>query len=254
MVDGASTVALPGRRLPAGAGWDWIVAGWKLFTRAPLMWIVSTVILFVLAIVINIVPFIGSIVFQLLQTVLIGGFMIACRSLDQGGEFELEHLFAGFRQNFGGLVLVGVIFMAGGMLILLVFAGFVGFSILGAMFAGNSDNIVPMLMASGASIAVGVLVVLALMVPLLAASWFAPALVALHGMPAWEAMKASFFACFRNLVPFLVYGIVLTLLAFLALIPFGLGFLVWIPLAIASTYVAYRQIFVAEEPAAVVPA
>jgi uncharacterized membrane protein len=44
-------------------------------------------------------------------------------------------------------------------------------------------------------------------------------------------------------VPFLVYGIVMLLFAFIAMIPFGLGFLVWIPLTIASTYVAYRHIF-----------
>ena len=29
----------------------------------------------------------------------------------------------------------------------------------------------------------------------------------------------------------------------IAILPFGLGMLVWVPVAIASTYVAYRQIF-----------
>ena len=53
----------------------------------------------------------------------------------------------------------------------------------------------------------------------------------------------SFFACFRNFVPFLIYGIVMCVLAVIAAIPFGLGMLVWIPLMIASSYVAYRQIF-----------
>ena len=56
-------------------------------------------------------------------------------------------------------------------------------------------------------------------------------------------MKESFFACFRNFVPFLLYGIVMSVAAVLAMIPFGLGFLVWVPVAIASTYVGYRQIF-----------
>jgi uncharacterized membrane protein len=36
---------------------------------------------------------------------------------------------------------------------------------------------------------------------------------------------------------------VMTIGVFVAIIPFGLGMLVWVPLAIASTYVAYRQIF-----------
>jgi uncharacterized membrane protein len=69
------------------------------------------------------------------------------------------------------------------------------------------------------------------------------------------AMKASFHGCFRNFLPFLVYGLVMMLLAILAAIPVGLGFLVWIPLAIASTYTAYRGIFTDEaEDAPVVTA
>jgi uncharacterized membrane protein len=85
--------------------------------------------------------------------------------------------------------------------------------------------------------------VLALMVPLVAAYWFAPALVMIHDMAPIEAMKASFFACLRNLVPFLLYGLVMFIAAVIAVIPFGLGMLVWVPVAVASTYVAYRQIF-----------
>jgi uncharacterized membrane protein len=44
-------------------------------------------------------------------------------------------------------------------------------------------------------------------------------------------------------VPFLLYGVVMLVGAIVAAIPFGLGFLIWVPVAIASTYVAYRQIF-----------
>ena len=57
------------------------------------------------------------------------------------------------------------------------------------------------------------------------------------------AMKESFFACFRNFLPFLVYGLVMAIGALLVVPTFGLGMLVWVPVAIASTYVAYRQIF-----------
>jgi uncharacterized membrane protein len=44
-------------------------------------------------------------------------------------------------------------------------------------------------------------------------------------------------------MPFLVWGIVMTLAGIVAVIPFGLGLLVWLPVAIASTYIAYRDIF-----------
>jgi uncharacterized membrane protein len=91
---------------------------------------------------------------------------------------------------------------------------------------------------------------LALFVPVMAAYWFAPALVMMHDMPPVDAMKASFFGCFRNFVPFLLYGLVMFVGAIVAVIPFGLGMLVWVPVAIASSYVGYRQIFTEEAAAA----
>ncbi|HWH41717.1 MAG TPA: BPSS1780 family membrane protein, partial [Usitatibacter sp.] len=113
--------------------------------------------------------------------------------------------------------------------------------------SGSGESALSTIVASSLSLLLGVLVALALTVPLLAAYWFAPALIVLNGMKAVPAMKASFHGCFRNLMPFLVYSIVMLVLAILAAIPVGLGFLVWIPLAISSTYTAYRGIFTDEE-------
>ena len=237
----------PPRSTPAGAGVDWIAQGWKLFTRAPLMWVVSILVMFVIAIVTSIIPIIGPLAFQLVQPVFGAGYMVACRTLETGGDFELEQLFAGFRRNFGNLVVVGLIFFAGGMVLLLVFAVFAGFGLLMAFATGDVNDVYPAIMASGISILFGTLVMLLLLIPLVMAYWFAPALVMMHDMAPVAAMKESFRGCMRNIVPFLVYGIVMTLLAIVALIPLGLGMLVWIPVAVASTYAAYRQIYT-EEP------
>ena len=237
----------PPRSTPAGAGVDWIGQGWRLFTRAPLMWVVSILVMFVIAIVTSIIPIIGPLAFQLVQPVFGAGYMVACRTLETGGDFELEQLFAGFRRNFGNLVVVGLIFFAGGMVLLLVFAVFAGFGLLMAFATGDVNDVYPAIMASGISILFGTLVMLLLLIPLVMAYWFAPALVMMHDMAPVAAMKESFRGCMRNIVPFLVYGIVMTLLAIVALIPLGLGMLVWIPVAVASTYAAYRQIYT-EEP------
>jgi len=236
-------LVLPGRGTPAGAGWDWVVQGWGLFTRAPLMWILSLIIVFVIAIVMGLVPIIGTLAFQLIQAVFAGGFAAACRSIEKGGDFELEHLFSGFSKRFVPLMLVGLITLLGWVAIVLVFFAFAGFALVAAFMSGDPNSAIAALTASATSLILGGLVVLALMVPLMAAYWFAPALVMLNGMSAGAAMKESLFACMRNLVPFLVYGIVMFIAAIIATIPFGLGFLVWVPVAITSTYAAYRQIF-----------
>jgi uncharacterized membrane protein len=138
---------------------------------------------------------------------------------------------------------VGLIVIGCSILIFLVFAGVVGFSVLGAILGGNPQLIVHDIMASALTIALGGLIALALSIPLMAAFWFAPALVILHGMGPVQAMKESLVGCFRNFMPFLVWSIVMTVFAIVAAIPIGLGYLVWVPIAITSTYAAYRGIY-----------
>ena len=75
------------------------------------------------------------------------------------------------------------------------------------------------------------------------AVWFAPALVVLRGLEPWAAMKVSFCGCLRNVMPFLVYGLIGIVLAVVATIPFALGWLVLGPLTIASIYTSYCDIF-----------
>jgi uncharacterized membrane protein len=78
------------------------------------------------------------------------------------------------------------------------------------------------------------------------AYWFAPALVAIDGLSALAAMKLSFIGCIRNVLPFLLYGIVMFVLTILASIPLLLGLLVLLPVMIASMYTAYRDIYYPE--------
>ena len=246
-------LVLPGRSLPAGTGWEWIAGGWRLFLRAPLMWIIALIIIFVAFIAIGIVPLLGAIAVQLLQPVVSAGLIIASHSLERGGNFELEHLFAGFKKNFGSLVVVGLLFLAGGVIIMLVFVALLamtmGTAVLGAFASADPDAAIAAAGASIVMVLVGLLVMMALLVPLLAAYWFAPALVVMHDMKPVTAMRESFFACLRNFIPFLVYGLVVFVLAIVAAIPFFLGYLVLIPVLFGSTYVAYRQIFTYETAA-----
>jgi uncharacterized membrane protein len=246
-LDAGLKLVLPGKGESAGAGWTWIAQGWTLFAKAPLMWVISMVILFVVMIAVNLVPLLGALAFQVVQVVFVGGLMAACRSLETGGDFDLEHLFAGFKKRFIPLAIVGVLMLLGMLAIMLVWGLFVGFSVLGAFLTGDPEAMMSTVMASMGMILLGTLVMLGLLVPLMAAYWFTPALVMMHDMKPLAAVKASFFACFRNFVPFIVYGLVMFVALIVAMIPFGLGMLVWLPLAVTSTYVAYRRIFTEDE-------
>ncbi len=246
-------LVVPGRHLPAGAGIAWIGEGWRLFTRAKLMWVIAVVMLFILMVAMNLLQGLGTVAFQVLNPVIVAGFTVACRNLETGGDFELEHLFAGFRLHFVRLLTVGVAFIVASGVLLLLFGLAFGFTALEAFMGGDAEKMAAAAGESPLPMILGVLVCIALTLPLVAATWFAPSLIALNGMGVAEAMKASFFGCFGSFIAFTLYGLAMIVLLVLAMIPIGLGMLVWMPLLIASNYAAYRAIFTTGRSAAAAP-
>jgi len=84
---------------------------------------------------------------------------------------------------------------------------------------------------------------LALSIPLYMAVWFSYPLIVLNDFTVGQALKTSFFACLKNMIPFLLYGIMALLLGIVASIPAGLGWLLLGPVLLASIYTGYRDIF-----------
>jgi uncharacterized membrane protein len=228
-----------GRTVDGGHGWDWIVEGFALFRRQPGMWILIALIAGILLIAISIVPVLGSLANALLLPVFAAGLMLGCKNLDEGGTLEIDHLFAGFKHRTGDLVLVGVFNLVCWVIIAFAVAAVVG----GGVFMGMMRGGMPGAGISIVSMLIAALLVAGLSMPLYMATWFAPALIVLHDVAPAAALKASFFACLRNWIPFLVYSIVLLVLCLVAAIPAFLGFLVLIPVLAASVYTAYRDIF-----------
>jgi len=87
------------------------------------------------------------------------------------------------------------------------------------------------------------MIALLLIMPVLMAYWFAPVLAGLHNLSAVEAMKLSFAACLKNMLPFLLYGLIFMVLLIIAIIPFGLGLIVVVPMMMTSLYSSYADVF-----------
>lgn len=247
---GPPTLVMPGRKVRAGAGVDWVGDAWRLFKQAKLMWIVILVLLFLIHLGLGMVPYVGMWLPNFVSPILMGGIALGCRSLETGGDLELEHLLAGFRRNTGLLFAIGLVYAVGEVLVMGAFSAVAGTSFVWAAIRGDEAAIINSLPEDPLRLALGGLVAAALAIPLLAAYWFAPPLAMLHDVPAVPAMKESFVACFRNFVPMLVYGLVMTALAIVAVIPLGLGFLVWVPMLIASVYTSYRSVFTEDDDGA----
>jgi uncharacterized membrane protein len=157
-------------------------------------------------------------------------------------------VFAGFSQRTGPLLVVGVIYTVLVIAVVVVVAVllflFFGAAVIGALAAaGDPSRLGFTLESMYLAVLVGALLFLALYLPVIMAVWFAPALVMLGGAEPLAAMKLSFSGCLKNIVPFLLYGLIGILLAIVASIPLGLGWLVLAPVSVATIYASYCDIF-----------
>ena len=226
-----------GRTVPAGNGWAWLASGWDLFRRNPGVWILIIIIFGAIQVVFSALPIVGIVAFYILTPLLVGGIMSGCAALERGEALEVSHLFAGFRERTGSLVQVGLLYFAGVVAIGLLLGAFFGFGLVAGALTGRLP------VAVMATLGLVLLLFFALVVPLLMAIWFAPALVMLHDLKPIDALKSSFAGCLKNIPAFLLYGVVGLVLAIVATIPALLGWLILGPVTIASAYTGYRDIF-----------
>lgn len=234
------------RAVSAGNGIAWLVQGWGHFKASPVAWILAMVAWVVISMVVSLIPFIGWLILTLVGPVIIAGFLLGCREQEEGGAFAVSHLFAGFSQNAGQLVLVGLLYLVMMIVIGLVVGLGLFFSVGGMNLAFDDPQAMGMM---GEGFGVGFILVMVLgfiMSSAMMMSYiFAPALVAIGELNALEAMKLSFKGCLINLLPLSVYALVALVLMLLGAIPFMLGLLVVLPMLTASNYAAYRDIYYA---------
>lgn len=228
-----------GRAVPAGNGWAWIASAWELFKRQPGLWIGMIVLLFVIFIVASLIPVAGGLLIGLFGPVFAAGIVIGCRALDEGRDLEIGHLFAGFRERTGTLIGVGAVYLVISLIVMLVVGLTMGVGMMTMMGAGDPEAVAAM----GTTILLAILIMVALMLPVFMAVWFAAPLVVFHDHGVTESMKGSFVGCLRNIVPFLIYGVVLFVFSILATVPIGLGWLILGPVLAASLYTGYRDIY-----------
>jgi uncharacterized membrane protein len=212
------------RLLDAGAGATWWAEGWRLFVANIGTWIGVVIIYFILSGALSSVPYIGSFAQWLLTPVFVGGIMVGCQAIDRGESLRIAHLFEGFKEpHFIPLMIVGAVNM--GLLLIIAgiafvaFAGGIGLSTLAGVAAPDFDPMalwrsVGVMTLLGAFLALVVATVMAMI------NWFAPALIILREAKPLAAMQASFSACMRNWVPFLVYGAIGILIGLIVMVLF----------------------------------
>lgn len=250
MID-TKSASLEIRQVPAGHALTWIVSGFDLFKANPVMLIVILLIYLGIIIPISLVPVLGTIASTLLAPVFAAGMMWGCKALANKQDLLINHLFEGFKKNTRQLIAVGGIYMLSLLVIMVIVVLSLDKEVVELLIKGHELS-----QEQARAIMLPVLFALLLVMPILMAYWYAPVIVGLNNLTAIEAMKLSFSACLRNMLPFLLYGLIFTSLLFplfelmsllpSAFQPFFIGTILLffiVPLMITSLYTSYVDVF-----------
>lgn len=244
----AAGFGVPAARVGAGRGVSWISDGWTLFKAAPVMWIVSLLILVGIQMVLGLIPILGSLVSIVIGPFFMAGMLAFGHGIARGEDADLGKLFIGLRQKTGALIAVALIYvvLVIGLIAVFTAAAFLMLGGAAALAAGNPEALLNTLLAGGGALGLVLLVLVffAAMMLVAAAYWYAPGLVLYTGLGAGAAMKESFRACLSNWLAFLVYGFMGLLVMLAGFLAVFIGFfVVSLPLLMASYYVSFRDLF-----------
>ena len=234
----------------SGRGAAWLTEAFGLFRRKPMAWLGLCMGWIVITFGLLLVPFIGGVIANFLQPVFFASFAIAAFRQTQGESVAMGELFSGFKRNLRALINLGALLLIAEIAIFAVMA------LLGLpMAAGDGGNFtvseyVQVLKGKEWILIIGFI----LTVLVKGAVWFAPQLIAFHGMSTSHAIRWSVYAALANFGAMLVYGAVLLLIFFAGLLPWALGLLLVIPVMVISTFVGYRDVFEPKGPPAAEPA
>ena len=250
-----------GRSVSMGNALTWIADAWGLFKQRTGLWIgfalVYTVLLLLLgSSVIWLYSYgfseygkvgIHSLVkgfMSFVHILVTAGVVYSCDVLRRVGSFTFSDLFAAFNRKTGPLLIIGLFDL--------------GFTTVLALI----HRILPLTVTGSTppdTILIGRIIITLVGVACGMALWFAPALMMLHDISPVKAIRMSFSACFKNILPGIIFSLMTTMLIGISAIPiffdlqkaapmfFILGLLVTAPILFLCNYTSYRDIFFGQE-------
>jgi len=256
-------------RYDARHGMAWLTQAYALFSRKRMPWILLLLTYYILLKLMLYVPFVGAYAITILKPVFAVGLLAAAWTQERGGTPALGQLFLGFRSNLASLLPIGFFFVLG--VTAAVFASSLIddgklLDLLSNAGGTMKEEDIAAALADGA-LQGGMLFSALLTIPILMATWWAPALVVFQSAGAGSALAVSFRAALANLKPLSIYvlgvffyaaalpalfsGILILLLqqtgmqiATVLLMPYGIFLAATLHI---SDYVSYRDVFHAGE-------
>lgn len=247
------------RSVNAARGWRWLAEGLVIFRKSPAQWLLLVVVLFAGSRILLALPFMGFVA-VLVAPNFLAGLAHGAQALMQGKPLRLGYLASGFLKNGAQLVTIGGVSLVGHFLMLMgmtVVAGDALSEIAKTMAAGAiTADTVNAMRATAPRMLLSVMVGLGISLPVMLAVWFAPLLVFFEDVRPMPAMLLSLRACLKNVLPLLVYSMVVIVPLFV-IMQIGMAlthqpdFGIWLlaPVLVPSLYVSYRDLFLPEAAA-----
>lgn len=247
------------RTVAPAYGWRWIVAGMQLFRRDPAQWLLLIGALFVASRLLFLLP-LAPLLAVLVAPHFLAGLAHGAQALEQKKPLRNGYLVSGFLSNAAPLLTIGAISLLGQVLTLMVIVSIGGdaFSNIakGISSGAGSPESMRAIQAEAPRLMVAILAGFTVSLPLMMATWYAPLLVFFDELRPAAALYLSLLACIRNIMPLLVYGVVLIIPLYvftrigLVLGQVDLGLWLLAPLIVPSIYASYRDLFVRPPTAA----
>lgn len=151
----------------------------------------------------------------------VGGIMLSCDALVEGGVLKFEYLFSGFKYKFVHLLVVSLIHTALYMLTSWISGQIFDFGELPNMDSAAIAQAIRNGSLSVEQVVLFFMIDMLVFMPAMMAVWFAPALTVLQDVRPLQAIKMSFCACMTNIPAFIVYTLSYALIICASSIPSG---------------------------------
>jgi uncharacterized membrane protein len=220
-------------------GWGLFGRGWNNFKTDPLTWVLVVVIFFLISLVLNLIPLLGGVVVAVISPALVAGFMKIAHDIEQGEKVGVGHLFQPIQDSRRRvpLLLLGLVALLATVVMAVLMAVFVG----SAVQIGAAGDAVSMPLAGVGFF--GIIVIFLMYLVIFAMLAFSIPLVYFRDVELGDAIVGSIKGTIANIGPLVIFSLIYFVLAFFAMLPFGLGFLILGPVALAAVYGAYTEIF-----------
>ena len=196
----------------------------------------------IISFMVNIIPFIGSLVNIVLGPTLIAGAYLVAHKIQKGEQPEFGTFFEGF-QRFGEIAIPSILTFIISMLALIPFG--IAMSMALGLFSGgfNLEGYMTDAMLSGNfNFPFWTFLLLIPVIYLSVGYIYTILFVLFYNAEPWEAMEASRKVVTKNWFIIFIFGFVVGIIVMLGIIGFGIGIIITMPIAFIAIYVSFADI------------